>query len=348
MPILLSPKFALIVPSGATTESLNQHPIGTGSFTLDQFTPGQPKRTYQRNPNYWLAGLPKAPCVEITSITDPIGRMAALTSGDIDLDLGVDPTSVPALKANPGVELKGSPGGGYSLSLVMWVDTPPFNDIRVRQAMKLVVDRQAMVQSALLGFGEFGNDNPVPPTRSDSYRKDEIVRDVAKAKELLAAAGYPNGLEVDLYTAKHFPGIDLMGQAYAQMAADAGIKVNIVNTPVESYWDDVWLKRAFSTTYMGPRPTPSALTVTLRSTSDWNESHWFQPKYDALLDQASATPDPEARHELYQDAQRMVAEEGGMITPVLAGVVAGLREGCSGYEPHIDTNRMDLKTLTCE
>jgi len=348
MPILLSTKFALIIPDGTTSEALNTHPVGTGPFALDRFVPNQAKRVFQRNQAYWQAGLPKAQCIEITPATEPMTRMAALLSGQIDLDLGVDPTSVPTLQASPGVTLKGSSAGGYALSLVMWVDTPPFDNVKVRQALKLVVDREAMVQSALLGFGEFGNDNPVPPTRNDAFRADPIPRDVEKAKQLLAEAGYEDGLEVDLFTAKHFPGIDQMGQAYAQMAAEAGIKVNVINTPVDSYWDDVWLKRAFSTTYLGPRPTPSALSLTLRSTSDWNETHWFRPDYDALLDEASATVDPDARRKLYQQAQQMLAEEGGMITPIFAGVVAGLREGCTGYEPHIDTNRLDLKTLTCQ
>ena len=348
MPILLSTKFALIIPDGATTEDLNQHPAGTGPFTLEKFVPNQPKRTYQRNANYWGEGLPKTDCLEIAPITEPMTRMAALLSGPVDVDLVVDPTSVATLKTSSNVELKGSPGGGYAISMVMWVDTPPFDDVRVRKAMKLVIDRPAMLQSALLGFGEFGNDTTIPPSRSDSFEKEPIPRDIAKAKELLAQAGHPNGLEVELYTAKHFPGVDLMGQAYAQMAAEAGIKVNIVNTPVDSYWDDVWMKRPFTTTYLAPRPTASALSLTLRTDSDWNETHWHRADYDGLVDKASATVDPEARTKLYQEAQRLLADEGGVITPIFAGVVAGLRKGCTGYEPHIDTNRLDFRTVHCE
>jgi peptide/nickel transport system substrate-binding protein len=348
LPIILSTRAAVIIPDGATGKELNKHPVGTGPFTVKEFTPNEPRRVFSRNEHYWQAGLPKAQCLEVTPITEPMTRMAALMSGQIDLDLVVDPTAVSTLKGNSDVQLKGSAGGGYALSLVMFIDTKPFDDERVREAMKLVVDRQAMVQSVLFGFGEFGNDNPIPPSREDAYRKDPIPQDIEKAKKLLAEAGYPNGLDVDFYTAKHFPGIDLMGQAYAQMAAQAGIRVNIINTPTDSYWDDVWLKKPFTSTYLGPRPTSSALSLTFQSSSAWNETHWKNADYDGLLRKASATVDPEARKKLYQQAQQMLAEHGGAITPVFAGVIAGMRKGCSGYEPHIDTNRLDLRNISCQ
>src|SRR3546814_1487868 len=80
------------------------------------------------------------------------------------------------------------------------VDQKPFDDVRVRKAMKLVVDRPAMVQIATLGFGIPGNDNPVPPTSPAAVRSDPIPQDIAQAKALLVEAGYPDGLTVDLYT----------------------------------------------------------------------------------------------------------------------------------------------------
>ena len=117
----------------------------------------------------------------------------------------IDPSTVTTLKDNPNVTLTKA-AGGSALTMSMFMDVPPFDDIRVRQAMKLVVDRQAMVDSALLGFGIPGNDNPILPSSPDAYRSDIIQRDVAKAKQLLAEAGYPDGISVDLHTTELYPG----------------------------------------------------------------------------------------------------------------------------------------------
>src|SRR4029077_17870860 len=108
---------------------------------------------------------------------------------------------------------------------------PPFDNPKVRQAMKLVVDRQKMVQTALLGYGSPGNDNPVPPTSPDAYRSDIIPRAVAKAKQLLSEAGYPDGFKVDLYTSDSIAAMVPIAQLYQQMAADAGIKINLIMSP---------------------------------------------------------------------------------------------------------------------
>src|SRR3712207_9533575 len=106
----------------------------------------------------------------------------------------------------------------------MFMDVPPFDDNRVRQAMKLVVDRQALVDTALLGFGIPGNDNPILPTSPDAYRTDIVKRDVAKAKQLLAEAGHPDGITVDLHAADLMPGTMAMVQAYQQKIGRASCR----------------------------------------------------------------------------------------------------------------------------
>ena len=130
------------------------------------------------------------------------------------------------------------------MTVSVWVDTPPFDNPKVREAMKLVVDRQAMVDTVLLGFGEPGADNPVPLGSPASYVKEAPKQDIEKAKTLLAEAGYPDGLKFDLYTAEGVPGMVLMAQVYAEMAKPAGFDINVIVTPAESFWDDVWLKKS--------------------------------------------------------------------------------------------------------
>lgn len=345
-PVLISSKYTALVPDGMDRDVMQKKPVGTGSYMVDEFTPG-PKFVAKRNPNYWKAGLPKAECIELSGITESVARVAALQSGQADLLIFLEPSATATLAADPNITLLKSPGGSV-VTLSMWVDTPPFDKLQVRQAMKLVVDRQKVVEAALLGVGAPGNDNPVAPSSPDAYRSDVIARDVEKAKALLAEAGYPDGFSVDLYTSDSISTMVPVAQLYQQMAADAGIKVNIVMSPADSYWNEIWLKRPFITSNWGGRPTAEALSIAYLSKAQFPETHWYRADYDALIEKANGTVDAEERRKLFQEAQRLLAEEGGVIVPAFASVSAALRKGCSGYEPNNNVNNNDFSAFRCE
>ena len=346
LPIVLATKYAAIVPYGATHEDLQKKPVGTGPFMVDSFTPG-PRFVAKRNPNYWRKGKPAAACIELSGIVETVSRTAALTGGQADVLIDLEAAGAATLAATPGVHLVKA-NGGTLVNFAMWCDTPPFNDVRVRTAMKLVVDRKAFVQTALLGVGVPGNDAPVSPLASDAYRHDVIPRDVKKATQLLAEAGYPHGLSVDLYTTGAYPAMIPAAQVYQQMAADAGIKVNVIVSPPDSYWNQIWLKRPFVTSYWGDRPTSEALSVAYLKKAAYNETHWFRDDYDALIDKAGATIDAGKRRALYQQAQKLLADQGGLILPGFAQAVAALREGCSGYTPNNNIGNQDFSSLVCK
>jgi peptide/nickel transport system substrate-binding protein len=347
LPELITVKYSLIVPDGAKTEDLKPHGDGTGPFMQQTFTPSETKRVLIRNPHYWKAGLPRAKCLEMSVMTEEVPRTAALQSGDVDLILVTSAASVPQLKADKNVQLLISPPGTY-YNLVTWMDQKPFADVRVRQAMKAVVDRQAMVDTVLLGFGEPGNDNPVPPSSAAAYTHELPKRDVAKAQQLLAAAGYPNGIDIDLYTGEGSPGLVKMAEAYQQMAADAGIRVNLIQNPADSYWDTVWNKKPFFHAAWSARTPAQALAYTYASDSANNESRWKRPDYDALLKQAREELDDAKRAEIYNKAQKMITEEGATIIPFFIKTVAAMRANCSGYQPHMQSNNLNYETLSCE
>jgi peptide/nickel transport system substrate-binding protein len=347
LPSLLATKHGLIVKGGASTEDSKYRPVGTGAFKLFELKPGQLKTVFQRNEDYWREGLPKSACIELSGVVEPTARIAAILSGNVDVVTVVDPSTAGTLKDNPDVTLTTAPGGS-ALTIGMFMDTPPFDDARVRQAMKLVIDREEMVETALLGFGIPGNDNPILPTAPDAYRTDIIQRDVEKAKALLAEAGHADGLSLDLYTSELYPGQMAMTQVFQRMAADAGIDINLIVIPASEYWDVIWLKKPFAISNWGMRPTAIALSVAYRKDAKWNETHFFRDDYDALLDKAAATVDDAERRKLYQEAQRMIAEEGGVIIPVFSTTVAATRKGCSGYTPSADHNRPDFTQIVCE
>ena len=347
LPSILATKHGMVVKNGASSDDIRFRPNGTGPFSLKELKLGELQTTFTRNDSYWREGLPKATCLTVTAITEPISRVAALKSGEADIVLVVDPATIGTLKEDPNITLTKS-AGGSAITMGMFMDVKPFDDPRVRQAMKLVIDRQAIVDTALLGFGTPGNDNPILPNSPDAYRSDIMKPDVAKAKQLLAEAGHPDGFSVDLHAADLMPGTMAMVQAYQQMASEAGIKINIINEPAGEYWDTIWLKQPFAVSNWGMRTTPAALAVAYRKDSQWNETHFRLDAYDALLDKAATTLDDDARRKLYQEAQRMIAEEGGVIIPMFANIVAATRKGCAGYTPASDHNRPDFSEIACE
>lgn len=346
LPTLLTTKYAAIVPDGSDHDKLQAKPVGTGPYMVDSFTPG-PKFVGKRNPYYWRKGAPGADCIELSGVTEAVSRAAALTSGQADVLTMLEPQTAATLEKSDGVEVIKAPGGGV-VNFAMWVDTKPFDDVRVRTAMKLVVDRTAFVNTVLLGIGVPGNDAPVTPLSPDAYRADTIPQDVEKAKQLLAEAGYADGLSVDLYTSEAIGVMVPAAQIYQQMAAQAGITVNIVMSPADSYWSEIFLKRPFTTDFWGDRPTAEALSIAYLSNSAYPETHWKRPDYDKLINDANATMDPEKRREIYKKAQKLLAEEGGLIAPAFATTTVAVRKGCSGYTPNNNTAIYDFSGLICK
>jgi peptide/nickel transport system substrate-binding protein len=348
LPLALTTRFLLIVTEGATTASLNAKPNGTGPFKIEKFVPEAPRAVLTRYDNYWR-GKPKSECIEISAIADPVSRLAAITSGQADFLMLVDPSTYSTLKSDPNLAVIEAKGSVFMI-MAMRTDTPPFDNVKVREALKLVIDRNAMVQSVLLGYGAPGNDNPIPPSSPDSFRPDVPKRDVEKARMLLKEAGYHDDLKVDLYTGATplYAGMLEMVQAYQAMAAEAGITVNIVTSPSDSFWDEIWLKKPFVTSYWSPRAPMSAFSIAYRSDSKYNETGWKRPGFDALLDKAEATMDPDARRKIYQEAGKVLTEEGGAIIPYFTSIVAAVRKGCTGYRAHVDPHRVYYADLECK
>ncbi|MDQ7249946.1 ABC transporter substrate-binding protein [Dongia sedimenti] len=346
LPVLITNKFTNIVPDGAKHEDLRLHEDGTGPFMQEAFTPNAPVRIFKKNPNYWDAGKPKADCIRVTVAQEAVAAVSALKAGQVDLMLNVDPSVISTLKDDPSVKLLET-AASNSMTISFWVDTKPFDNVKVREALKLVVDRQAMIDTVLLGFGEPGADNPVPVGNPNSYTKEAPKQDIEKAKALLAEAGYKDGLKFDLYTAEGVPGMVRMAQVYAEQAKAAGIDINVIVTPAESFWDDVWLKQPAVTSAWSMRPPGEGLAVAYTQSAKWKETHWERPDYDALLLKANTTVDDAERRKLFQQTGELLAKEGGLVLPMFVHQVLALRKGCEGYTPRAQNFNLSFEDLSC-
>jgi peptide/nickel transport system substrate-binding protein len=131
------------------------------------------------------------------------------------------------------------------------------------------------------------------------------------------------------------------------MAAEAGITVNVINNPADSYWDVQWMKTPFFSSSWNGRSVPEALAYTFLSDAEYNEGRWKSPEFDALVTGARTEVDPARRAQMLKDAQAILARDGGIIIPAFFKEVSLLRAGCEGYVPHPSASVLNFETLTC-
>lgn len=309
-PLLLSSRLTGIVPADSAA-TIGESGIGTGPFKLETLDV-EGTTVLTANDDYW-GGTPGVAGVELPALPDSEARVLALQSGQVDLVLDVTMAQTELFAGNDDYTVLRYPSGTWS-ALVMRTDMAPFDDVRVRQAMRLVADRQAIIDLVLGGAGTVTCDTPVAP--SDVYRwEGDCSQDIEGAKALLAEAGYPDGIDVTLYTSDSSQEQIPMSEVYQQQAAAAGINVTLEIAPSDSFWSDVWRVEPLVTTFWHERPADEILNLNWRSTAAWNESYYQDTEFDQLLDEARTALDFESRRDLYLVAQQLLHEEGGHVIP---------------------------------
>lgn len=338
-PLLLTNRLAAVIPADSG-DTIGQTGIGTGPFKLESLNP-EGVTVLSANDAYWN-GKPGLKGIELYGLADAEARTLAMQSDQIDFLFDATAAQVELFAGNDAFVLLRFPSGNWD-TLIMRTDTPPFDDPRVRRAMRLVADRQAMIDLVLSGEGTVSCDTPVSP--ADVYRwEGDCPQDIAQARQLLADAGYADGLDVTLFTSNIFPQLIPLAEVYQQQAAAAGINVTLEVAPPDKYWTDVWLVEPFVTSSWLERPADQILNIAWRSTSPWNESYFQNEAFDQLLDETRQTLDFDARRDLYQAAQRQIAEKGGNLIPYHTNRAYILSAAVSGFPArdfqHIEWHRI--------
>ncbi len=311
-PMLIMDYRIRMTPSGSG-DTIGKTGIGTGPFILQTLDP-EGTTVLKANPDYW-EGPPAVDTVKIISIPDAQARVQALLSGQIDMLRHISAQEKVLFANNPKFKLQQVNTGDWLAAIVFRTDIEPFTDVRVRKAVRIATDRQAMINLVLgPGGGVVTCDHPV--WTGDQYHANiDCPQQIEEAKRLLAEAGYPDGIEVDVITSDlRSLWVDMV-QVYQQQVAAAGIKINLVKAPADGYWSDVWMKEPVVTTSWGQRPADQVFNEAYRSTASWNESYWKSSSFDMKLDQARQELDRGKRTALYQNLQKMLFEEGGTFIP---------------------------------
>lgn len=324
---------AKMLPAGQMSD-LATNPIGTGPYRLDSHMPGERTVLKRFDEFYDLDGQAFLDEIQYLAIPEEATKMAALTSGSVELVNEVQPTSLPIVQNAPTVVTSEVITGSHQ-PIVMDVSQAPFDDPRVREALKLVVDREGLVAVVLQGHGVAAADQVVPPS-DPMYGEVAIpAANAERARELLAEAGYADGLTLELHTTPGRAGMLETALTFKDMAAAAGINVEVVSHPVDAFWADFWKKTPFFVSNWIGRPTAEMILSQLYlCDASGTESNWCNPEFDALIMEARATLDPEVRRELLAQAQQILSEDGPVIVPYFRSYISGASPRLQGFSPH--------------
>lgn len=323
---------SMIAPEGGWKDFYSGNPadaVGTGPFMMEEFIPDE-RIVLVRNPNYWRKGadgkaLPYVDKVIVTAGWDDAARLAALIGNEADL-LTPGDGIIEELEKYPdeiGIE---SFTTGWITPIVMRVDMAPFDDVRVRQALKLVQDRKK-IQELVQPKGQVAYDHWIPASAA-AYCPDTDTdgrpQDIERAKALLAEAGHADGLDIELSTPDD-AFRPAFAQVYTEMAAKAGVNININMLPSSAFWDQ-WQEWPFSVSgWNGRIPATKNINLALRCGADWTESYYCNKDLDALLDTVDATVDIEEKRKLYCRIQSTMQEDSGYIIPFFAATFRARR-----------------------
>ena len=316
------------------TDKFDIQTYGTGPFMLVEHLQGE-RSTLVRNPNYWRQGYPYLDEIVLLNIREQVARTQALKAGDIDLMTQLDLQVASALEGEPDIKLQEVATSGW-IAMPMRNDIPPFDNKLLRQAMQAATDRDLIRQTALLGRGSIAYDHPIPPNHPlfSAEASAKVRYDPERARELLAEAGYPDGIDVTLFTGDVGPGMIDMAVAFRQGAAPAGIRVAIEERPSDGFWSDTWGVEPFTVLYVFGRPHPSQhLDLFYGSTSPWNAQRYQNQAVDNLVAMAKSQ-DAESAKVSYEEIQNTLIDEAPQLLVAFLPQLVAARSNVYGAGPH--------------
>jgi peptide/nickel transport system substrate-binding protein len=315
-----------IVPEGYDPK----HPVGTGPFKYQSFTPGN-QSVFTRNPHYFVTGQPYVDKLVIVDYSDETSQVNALLSGQATCVDQLSVASVATVKSG-GKIANTWPGPGW-VPFTMRLDVAPFNDVRVRQAMRLVVDRPALQKAVYGGFGFIGNDifGRTDPLYDTSLPQRH--QDIAQAKALLKKAG-KEGMTATLTTGPIKTGAVEMAQVLKQQASAAGININLNSITSGAFFGPNYLKWPFAQDWWSGYPYLRQAGYSMVPGAPWDETHWdtspYGSHYLSLYKQALSTIDKAKQEELAHELMKIDYDSGGYIIPAFNPVIVGQSPSLKG------------------
>lgn len=310
-------------------------PAGTGPFKVKSFRPGSLFEG-ERNPNYWESGIPYLDGVRLVAVPEQAAKVQSVTDGSAHVGDSMEYKFLSQVEGSGSAEVLSAPGGSFPV-IVFQGDKAPFDDPKVVQALKLLIDREKIVEQVYFGKAAVTADVLIPP--SDPYYPQDLeppARDVEQARALLKEAGQEN-LRITLHTSEFFPGVTDIPVLYKEMAAEAGVTINVKVNQVQTYQTNVLYQQpAFMDAWL--RQLTVALPPLLYTPGGaYNESKFTDPKPAQLFTEAVATNDEVEQKAKIAEAARIIAEGASSIIPCSGDFIWPKKKSVQGIQPNWGT-----------
>ncbi len=305
---------------------------GTGAYELVEHEVGKRSLYVARKEGHWGHG-PYLDRFEIIDLgDDAAAQVSALASRQVDMIYQGAISTLPTVERLQHVQINSVDTGYTAVARVHSIK--PFDDKRVRQALRYATDTEAVLKGSLRGLGKPGEHHHVSPAHPEYADIGFMKRDVAKAKALLAEAGYPNGIDVEI-ACRPQPDWELLAvQIMVEQWKEAGIRCKINVMPSTQYWN-VWTKVPFGFTTWAHRPLGTmVLGLAYRSGAAWNEANWSNAEFDKLLAEAEGYLDVEKRRAVMAKIERLILDEGPVVVPAWRAVFNYSDKKIKGYRIH--------------
>ena len=315
LPVILGTPHFKILKDGTTDF---QNPVGTGPYKMTEYKPGV-RSISDRWDGYWREGG-NVDQIEITAITDPVARLSAMLSGDIDLMQALDPKAIKKVENTPGVGVWSVPSGAYYGICAMTTSSPGNNPDFVR-ALQLIQRREKIVKSILKGQGTLGNDHPINISYGADHCADlpQRTHDLDKAKFHLKKSGITTA---ELNVAEVAPGMTDVCLLMQREAKKIGLDLKIKKVPNDGYWGAVWMKTPLNVVTWNMRPTANVMTtLAFAPDAPWNDTLWKNDRLGKLLVESRSVKDAAKRKEMYCEMQKIISvgsdehPPSGMVIP---------------------------------
>ena len=328
---------AIIVPKGTDFAKWSKTFVGTGPFKLSSYTQNV-SASFTANPDYW-GGAPHLASTEFTFYSSQAPQILALQGGQVDVIVQFVVQGAQSLLNSSSYSIIKLKSANHR-ELSMRCDQAPFTDARVRQAIALCLDRPAMVQALLQGDGVVGNDSPFSPKfPSTDTSVPQRTQDLAKAKQLLSAAGHPSGFSTSL-TTEQYEEIPELAQVIAEAATKIGVKVSLKVETQANYYGKAtfgnsdWLDATMSLVDYGDRGVPNVfLDAPLLSDGVWNAAHFKNPTYDGLVKQYTAAVDLQSQKAIAGKIETLLLEQTPLVIPYFIDGLTATSSSVHGVNP---------------